>query len=548
MTPIRVGLLLDGSGSPLWVQQLISQLRNEEGVELVAAIRKAGPAKPSGPKPLLYRAWCALDRRLFPVSPDAFQPVDLTAQLQDVPCLEVQTTLTNGLDGVSDSDLARIKACGPDVLLKLGFGGLSGGIFECAPWGVWALDPGDSGGDDRNPAGLWEVLLQRPTTESALVRLAADPTRSRVLYRSWSTTHKFSPHRNQNALAWKGLAFFARTLRRMRSGSAPEAPSGAPEFSEQVRRPIPSNGILLRRLTPLAWGLLKRLVWKVFCTEQWMLLYAWGSPDAPLGALARYRKLVPPRYRFWADPIVVEENGKHVLFLEENENRLGKAHLSVLEFGPDGEPLFPPRKILEKPTHLSYPFVFKDEGTWYMIPESRGTTCIELYQCTGFPDRWEFVMNLMEGVAAVDATLWKHEGRFWMFVNLSERKGVSTWDELFLYSAQALRTTDWTPHPLNPIVSDVRRARPAGPIFLHKGQWFRPSQDCGGDYGMAVVFNRIERISTQDYAETPIGRLEAAWDPEIIRTHTYSRAGRLTFLDGLMKRRRWGSDTTEHPG
>jgi hypothetical protein len=93
-----------------------------------------------------------------------------------------------------------------------------------------------------------------------------------------------------------------------------------------------------------------------------------------------------------------------------------------------------------------------------MIPETRERRTLELYRAVEFPQKWELVKILAENVAAVDSTIFDYSGKLWLFANIAQ-PGASTFDELHLFHAKSLWGI-WTPHPKNPIVSDVRRARP----------------------------------------------------------------------------------------
>jgi hypothetical protein len=166
-----------------------------------------------------------------------------------------------------------------------------------------------------------------------------------------------------------------------------------------------------------------------------------------------------------------------------------------------------------------------------MIPESLQTRTVELYRAVEFPSQWVFERCLLDGVCAVDATMLEDGSRLWLFVGVAE-PGASVNDELHLYSAATLEGP-WVPHPENPIVSDVRRARPAGTIFRHRGRLIRPAQDCSRGYGSAVVFNRIDVLTTGEYAESPIGRIEPNWARGLVGTHTYNSTGGIEVVDGL---------------
>jgi hypothetical protein len=109
--------------------------------------------------------------------------------------------------------------------------------------------------------------------------------------------------------------------------------------------------------------------------------------------------------------------------------------------------------------------------------------------------------------------------------------GATLTDELHLYSSTDL-TGPWEAHPQNPIVSDVRSARPAGRIFRHGAHLIRPAQDCSRAYGFAVVLNRIDALTSSDYRETTIARIDPAWQPGLSATHTYNFTDAVEVIDG----------------
>ena len=90
-----------------------------------------------------------------------------------------------------------------------------------------------------------------------------------------------------------------------------------------------------------------------------------------------------------------------------------------------------------------------------MIPETAKNNTIELYKCTEFPDKWEFVKTLKHNVYAVDTTILKKDNKYWMFCNIKEKNGASSFDELYLFYSESLISDRWIPHPQTPIVSDV---------------------------------------------------------------------------------------------
>ncbi len=289
---------------------------------------------------------------------------------------------------------------------------------------------------------------------------------------------------------------------------------------------------------PSLWQRLSRKIDKTvaapFFIDQWIILV---GPRTEYRALdwKAMRPLIPPKDRYWGDPFVIQRGDCHYVFIEEKLYATGLGRIACLTLDAQGS-MIAQQVVLERPYHLSYPFVFEHEGELYMIPESAANQTVELYRCSHFPDRWEFVKNLLRDLYAVDTTLLEHDGICWLFTNVKAPKGSSL-DALYLYHAPDLLSDAWQPHPRNPVVRDIRSARPGGRIIMEAGQLIRPSQDSSRRYGYALKFNRITALSETDYAEVT----EAAFTPahsEYLATHTFDQSSELTVIDAVLRRRK----------
>ena len=280
----------------------------------------------------------------------------------------------------------------------------------------------------------------------------------------------------------------------------------------------------------------RELLQRALYRDAWHLLVNLNK-DQPLN----FREAVivmPPKDRFWADPHVLQKNSSFFIFIEEYLYKNKSGHIAVIEMDSQGN-WGSPIRVLEKDYHLSYPFVFEHENRVYMIPESAQHRTIELYECVRFPDKWQFKMNLMENIRAVDTTLFCYRDKWWLFTAITENEAAFPQTELFLYYAPDPLTTNWNPHPMNPIVSDVKNARPAGRIFIKDQKIFRPSQKCSGKYGYSFDLNEITCLSEREYAEKKVLSVEPRWDKHIQATHTLASQGQLTVIDALVKRRKF---------
>jgi hypothetical protein len=210
----------------------------------------------------------------------------------------------------------------------------------------------------------------------------------------------------------------------------------------------------------------------------------------------------------------------------------GKGTISCVEIDCAGNSL-QPFKVLEESFHLSYPCVFRDKGQFYMTPETMDSGTIRLYRCERFPDRWKLERILIDKVAALDPTVCEFAGKYWLFANVPE-PGASWDDELHLFYAESL-DSEWTSHPLNPIVRDASRARPAGHLFIENGQLYRVSQNCAPRYGYSINIQVVEELSTTAYRERLVKEILPTWLPgKSLCTHTFNRNGRYLVTDGCV--------------
>lgn len=252
--------------------------------------------------------------------------------------------------------------------------------------------------------------------------------------------------------------------------------------------------------------------------RQWFLLCG----EAPREALvqpqpARLRKLYPPNDRIWADPFLWKQGEEVFLFCEEWFYHRPYGQIAVMQLRPDGS-VTPTQTILSKDHHLSYPFLFEYEGALHMMPEGGGGRAIDVYVCEEFPFRWRKKATLLRDLEYVDATVFPQAGRWWLLATV-KRGCLALNRDLFVFSADSPLAEHWTPHPQNPIVRGLQRARPAGRVFELGGKLYRPSQDCLIRYGYGLRINEILRLDDQHYAERTATLVKPDWAPGIRANH-----------------------------
>ena len=558
---LRVGLLLDGFSSVSWVERVLREIRDAGFAELSLVVLNDAGAPSSAPvarrglaqrartwyrnRSLLpYALYERLDERRYGREGDPSRPADLTPLLQGVPVVRVRPRQTRFCDYFEETDLRTIAGHDLDVALRFGFRILKGDALRIARHGVWSFHHGDNTVNRGGPAGFWEVMERHETTGAVLQRLTEDLDGGEVLCRSYASTNPFSPTANRSNFYWQAAALLVPRLRSLAEQSGQEAapPAPAPTWTAYDRRLYtrPRAGELLAHVPRLAWRLVRSKVRALTTREQWILAYHLSpareaAGDVPHGVFYRYRELQPPADRYWADPFPVFTGGRHHVFFEEHRYGEPHAHIAVVEIDASGM-VGTPRVVLQRPYHLSYPSVFEWDGAWYMTPESASRRAVELYRATRFPDEWEHVGDLVSGLPAVDPTIARIHGRWWMFVGVLI-EGASEATALHLYSA-ASPLGPWTPHRGNPVKIDVRGARPGGRVFEVGGRYFRVGQDGAPSYGSGLRVFAIDELDDVTFRETEVSRITPAWRKGLVGMHTLNASGGLTVIDARQVRRR----------
>jgi hypothetical protein len=255
------------------------------------------------------------------------------------------------------------------------------------------------------------------------------------------------------------------------------------------------------------------------------------APDIRHFDLAAYAALPVDPAVFYADPFVVERDGRTFLFAEACPYATGKGIIVCAEVNEEGQ-AGPFRKLLERPWHLSYPFVFDHGGETWLAPEGSTHGGVEIYRATAFPWEWTLAHHLLPEWPLVDATLFEHEGRLWLFAGAATQSG-SDWDELFAWHAPALEGP-WRPHALNPIKSDCRSARPGGRPLRLGGRLLRPAQRCEHFYGEALAWLEIRTLTPDAFEEVEVASWRAG-GPGLSGPHGVDLGSRLRAVDFRMR-------------
>lgn len=235
-------------------------------------------------------------------------------------------------------------------------------------------------------------------------------------------------------------------------------------------------------------------------TELWSIGIVRGETPfkltVPEKPILRARDITDTAARFLADPFAVQENGEWFLFFEIDSVSTHQGEIG-LATSTDTTNWTYRQIVLDEPFHLSYPYVFKWNGVYYMIPESRAAGAIRLYKADPLPTHWTHVANLISGDYN-DPTIVRYQDRWWIFANTGQNENME------IFYADEL-TGPWHAHAKNPVIANDRtRARCGGRARDVNGKLIRFAQDCLDRYGYRLLGFEVTVLTPDDYAEQPL--------------------------------------------
>lgn len=413
-------------------------------------------------------------------------------------------------------------------------------LARTARWGCWSYRFGPALTGDPAAAALDASQSGRATIGAALLTLGAGGAGGHVLGDGHVTTFPARPARTLDQICFAATPWLrSACLAVADAGSVERAAPGpvrsAPTQPDPLSPARLALGILTGAARTQAHYRLFRQQWNVGVVPAPIHVVAGlEGADAQAAALAATRWMPEEKGRFFADPFgYPAADGTMRIYFELLDWKTGRGTIAARTF--DGARFSPAETVLDRPTHLSYPFVRRIGGQWHFIPEHAEARDVSAYAADG-EGAVDNPTPLLRGAGLLDCTFLDWEGRIWMFA-VEERHAGNA--ELFLFHSEDI-AGPWQPHPLNPIKTDVRNARPAGTPFVYQGKLYRPAQDCSRHYGQATVIHEIVTLNERAYVERPVARVEPPSGSRYdFGLHTVSSLGEMTLIDGARKAFRW---------
>jgi hypothetical protein len=529
---LKFGIMCYGYHFPAWEAECIKNLIASGYAEPVLLIRdRAKPQKEPWRKKFFRRDLLAdrFDAWWLRKRAQALKQTDMTVYLQNLDVLDCDVVLKGRFSQYfTDEDVATIKRYQLDFILRFGFNIIRGEILQAARYGVWSYHHDDEHRYRGGPPCFWEMLHGDPRTGAILQRLTDRLDGGIILHRGYFKTSPVSYVKNLDRAYLGTTDWCARVCAEIVLGQTdkfhlPPSTSQAPIYR------FPSNGMFLYFLLKVSCALLKRLWRLTFYIDVWNV----GITENRLEEIVdngyvehiQWAKQDQPKH-YTADPFAYRKNGKYHALVEDFDYASGGKICEVVF--PDALEAYNFKTVFHNAYHMSYPYLFSENGDLYCLPETHENNKVCLYKNVG--STWTYVRTLIDGLPIVDPVLFKYRDLYWLFFTLQDD---GFYGNLKLHAAYAERLdATWQLHPLNPLKCDVSASRSAGNPVVIRGKLYRPSQDCSETYGGAVVVNEILALSPTTFEEVAVAHIKPRpTSPYPHGLHTLSALEQVTFVD-----------------
>jgi hypothetical protein len=195
--------------------------------------------------------------------------------------------------------------------------------------------------------------------------------------------------------------------------------------------------------------------------------------------------------RVFADPFFAgKEKDRYSLFIEDytTDDHYGKIALVVIDRNFN---ILEHTVVLDTQSHLSYPFVFRENGKTYVFPEAAESGKLSCYEFDPVNKSLNFLKHIID-LPLLDSNVIKHNNRYWILGATRENGSGENYELRCFFSDNLLGP--YTSHAANPLAKGLDGVRAAGNIVEVDGVLYRPAQNCEEEYGKSITVNKITRL------------------------------------------------------
>lgn len=238
----------------------------------------------------------------------------------------------------------------------------------------------------------------------------------------------------------------------------------------------------------------------------------------------------PYKDRFFADPFIVDMTTDVIkVLVEELFYHDGRGRITLLMVDRKTFRLVYRKVLLDLPTHLSFPFIYRTETEIYVIPENSQSGGLHAYHWDGNAETLTWISTLVEQPLIDSVIVRDNNGKYLLFGSLP---GKQEHANLFVWqSGEPLRGYERVSSV--PVIDNRPDcARRGGGFFTVDGTLYAAVQSCAYSYGEALRICKVNRLSANYLEEEEVGvlRPDKRYPSGL---HTFNLYKGLCVVDGL---------------
>lgn len=264
--------------------------------------------------------------------------------------------------------------------------------------------------------------------------------------------------------------------------------------------------------------------------QRWALGFVRGGMDVVMNAdLLECDWVKMPKDRWFADPFVLDVTDNEIILLvEDYAYDTRKGVISLLHINRVTMEITSRKVLLELPTHLSFPAIWRKDGHIYVYPESANSGKLDMYEYHPEKEEITFVQTICDDVVW-DSYITEAFGEPLLFTASKNDYllDIYKWDD---------KKKRFLPNAIVP--SEKPNSRLGGAVFVYKGDYYYPSQDCSRNYGGTIDIKHIN-YSNGRFELSTVKHLTSPHPNYQLGMHTLNEYKGVVVIDVLGYRYGW---------
>ncbi len=534
---LKIGLLIhDFQNFENWEISIIKFIKNNSDLQLSLIIKGGKYVSPSVNRKqplsfLLLHKQISLEKKRYLHIKKTAKTENIIHYLKTISSIDIKPKLDGDIITFNIEDSNKVKEHDLDIILEFGFHLISGDILKAAKHGIWFLSHSLESLKKGGLPGFWEVLNKEDAVCVSLLKLLPETGKAIIIDKAFFNIDRHSSIITNNTIKELSVALLFNNLKKINKLEKTDSYEliGLTSINKQPHLYEVSKYIL-NFYTNVFRNRINNII-PLPNNNAWTLMIGEGNfMDADLTKL---KSVDTPKDEFWADPFLFKYENQYFVFFEVYSFKKRKGKISCGKV--KNNELVDIVDVLDLEYHLSYPFIFEENGDIFLMPETGQNSRLEIYKCIDFPKKWVLFTTAFEGENIVDPFFYcDNKNQKWLFVNKNCNPDFRNSNMLFIYKVDSVKLNTLIPHDKNPIIIDSRSARNGGAIFKFKNNYYRPSQrNINGFYGKKLNINLIKELTLHNYKEEIV---EVLIPENFSRIHHLHQTQDMFVIDVVLKK------------